>query len=174
VVLPKSLLVMGNTLKVISKPRSTGEFFPASEDPGTDISSKYPVPTVQQILYGRICWFGWKGVVQNADKLLRGRVVRLEPVTSLCKGIFNTLRKETGTPGVSGSDIRQNFRGESFLGTGSVCIIYELAKARGGEATLALSRFDMLGDARNCVEYCIAAETLVSGSWFGLVDLVKY
>jgi len=165
---------MGNTLKVISKPRSTGESFPAFEDAGTEISSKYPVPTVQQILYGRICWFGWKGAVQNTDEILRGQVLRLEPVTSLCKGRFNALRKDTGMPGMSGIDTSQNFRGESFLGIGSVCIIYELAKARGGEATLALSRFDMLGDARNCVEYCIAAETLVSGSWFGLVDLVKY
>ena len=171
VVLPKSLFVMGNTLKMRFKGGSSSEFFPAS-GAGADISLKYLVPTVCRVLHRRIGWFVWKGVVENADETFWGEIPRFVPATSLGKGNFNASRKDTSTPCVGGSAASENFGGETFLGKGGVFIIYELAKSRGGEITLALSRFDVLGDARNGVEQGIAAGTLVSGCLFRLVDLI--
>ena len=142
---------MGNTLKMRPKPCCTSEFLPASEA-RTDISFKYLVPTVFRILHGRIGWFFWKGVVENADETLRSEFLRLEHITSLGKGNFNASGKDTSTPGVGGSATRENSGGEVFLGKGRVFIIYELAKVGGQKATLALSGFDMLGDARNRVK----------------------
>ena len=43
----------------------------------------------------------------------------------------------------------ENGGGEVILSKGGVVINYELAKVLGGEVTLALSGFDILGDARN-------------------------
>ena len=170
VLLPKSLLVMGNTLKMRPKRGWTSEFLPASKA-RTDISFEYLVPTVFWVLHGRIDWVCWKGVVENADEALRSEFLRLEPVTGLGKGNFNAPGKDTSTPGVGGSATSENAGGEVFLGKGRVFIIYELAKVLGGEVTLALSRFDMLGDTRNRVKQGIAGGTLVGGFLFGLVDL---
>jgi len=170
VVLPKSLLVMGNAVKMRPKRGWTSEFLPASKA-RTDISFEYLVPAVFRVFHGRIGWFFWKGVVENADEALRSEFLRLEPITSLGKGNFNSSGKDTSTPGVGGSATSENASGEGFLGKGRVFIIYELAKVLGGEVTLALSGFDMLGDTRNGVKQGIAGGTLVSGCWLGLVDL---
>ena len=113
----------------------------------------------------------WKSVVENADETLGSQSLRLEPITGLGKGNFNASRKDTSTPGVGGCATSENAGGEVFLGKGRVFVIYKLAKVPGGEVTLAVSRFDMLGDARNRVKQGIAGGTLVSGCWFGLVDL---
>jgi len=171
VVPPKSLFVMGNTLKMGSKPFGGGEFLPASEA-GTDISFNYLVPTVCQVLHGRIGWFFRKVVVENANEAVWGEILRLEPLLGPCNGLFNASRKDTSTPSVGGSGTSEKVGREVFLGQGRVFIIYELAKSRGGEKTLALSRFDVLSDARNGVEQDIAARTLVSGCLFRLVDLI--
>ena len=148
----------------------SSEFLPASE-PRTDISFEYLVPAVFRVFHGRIGWFCWKGVVQNADETPRSEFLRLEPVTGLGKGNFNASGKDTSTPGVGGCATRENAGGEVFLGKGRVFIIYELAKVLGGEVTLALSGFDMLGNIRNRAKQGIARGALVGGFLFGLVDL---
>ena len=142
---------MGNTLKMRPKRGWSSEFLPASEA-RTDISFEYLVPAVFRVFHGRIGWFCWKGVVENADETPRSEFLRLEPVTGLGKGNFNASGKDTSTPGVGGSATSENAGGEVFLGKGRVFIIYELAKVLGGEVTLALSGFDILGDARNRVK----------------------
>lgn len=162
---------MGNTLKMRSKSSNSSEFLPAPEA-RTEISSKYLVPTVCQVLRGGIGWLGWKGVVENADEILRDEFFGLEPIRGLGEGSFNAPRKDAGTPGVGGSATSENVGGEVFLGQRSVLIIYKLTEARGGEVTRALPRFDVLGDTRNGVEQGIAAGALVSGHWLGLVDLI--
>jgi len=161
---------MGNTLKMRPKRGWSSEFLPASEA-RTDISFEYLVPAVFRVFHGRIGWFCWKGVVENADETPRSEFLRLEPVTGLGKGNFNASGKDTSTPGVGGSATSENAGGEVFLGKGRVFIIYELAKVLGGEATLALSGFDMLGNIRNRVKQGIARGALVGGFLFGLVDL---
>jgi len=161
---------MGNTLKMGPERGWASEFLPAPEA-RTDVSFEYLVPAVFRVLHGRIGWFFWKGVVENADETLRSEFLRLEPITSLGEGNFNASGKDASTPGVGGSATRENASGEVFLGKGRVFIIYELAKVLGGEVTLALPGFDMLGDTGNGVKQGIAGGTLVSGCWFGLVDL---
>jgi len=161
---------MGNTLKMRPKRGCTSEFLPASEA-RADIGFKYLVPIVFRVLHGEISWFCWKSVVENTEETLPGEFFRLEPITGLGKGNFNVARKDTSTPGVCGSATSENIGGEVFLGKGRVFIIYELAKVLGGGVTLALSGFDLLGDTRNRVKQGIAGWTLVSGCWFGLVDL---
>jgi len=160
---------MGNALKMRPKPCGTGEFLPASEV-RTDISFEYLVPAVLRVPHGRIDWFCWKSVVENADEV-RSEFLRLGPSTGLGKGNFNSSRRDTSTPGVGGSATSENAGGEASPGKGRVFIIYEFAEVLGGEVTLALSGFDMLGDTGNRVKQGIAGGTLVSGCWFGLVDL---
>jgi len=74
--------------------------------------------------------------------------------------------------GVGGSVTSENIGQEIFTGEESVCIIYELTKAGGGEATLALGGLDVLGRARNGFGQDTAAGILVRGCWFELVDLI--
>jgi len=148
----------------------TSEFLPASEA-RADIGFKYLVPIVFRVLHGEIGWLCWKSVVENTDKTLRDEFFRHEPITGLGKGNFNAARKDTSTPGVCGSATSENVGGEVLLGKGRVLIIYELVKVLGGGVTLALSGFNMLSDTRNRVKQGIAGWTLVSGCWFGLVDL---
>lgn len=73
---------------------------------------------------------------------------------------------------MGGSATSENVCREGFLSKGSGFIIYELAKARGGEATLSLIGFDVPGDARSGAEQGIAARTLLGGCWLRLVDLM--
>ena len=163
---------MSNTLKMRPKRSCTGEFPPASEA-RTDISFEYPVPAIFQVLRGRRIGRFWrKGVVEDADETLRSEFLGLGPVTRLGEGNFNASWEDTGTPGVGGGAPSENAGGEVFLGQGRVFVIYELAKVLRGEVSLALSGFDVLGDAGNRVEQGIAGGALVSGCWFGLVDLI--
>ena len=73
---------------------------------------------------------------------------------------------------MGGSYTSENVGREIFTIEGSFCIIYDLTKAGGGEATLALGRLDVRGRARNGFGQDIAAGTLVRGCWFKLVDLI--